>query len=183
MTSLQTISRVTAGLLAAAAFAIPAVAADHEAAMREMQDRAQIEKLMWQYARALDTLNPEAYAAVYTADGQFGTGEKAIKGREALKKMIVGLRDRAAENEAKTGQKRAPMYHVETNPMLEFTDKDHALLHGYWMTVFGAAGEQTPPRVAAAGAELNQLVRVNGQWLIKVRDVASKEGPKEAAKD
>jgi ketosteroid isomerase-like protein len=53
---------------------------------REVQDRAQIEKLMWQYVRALDTENADAYAAIYTPDRQFGSCANAIKGREALKK-------------------------------------------------------------------------------------------------
>ncbi len=42
------------------------------------------------------------------------------------------------------------------------------------MTVFGAAGQDTPTRVAAAGRGVDELVRVNGQWLIKNRDVAPK---------
>ena len=49
-----------------------------------------------------------------------------------------------------------------TNHHIEFVDKDHARYHAYWMTVFGAAGENTPPRVAAAGREYDELVRVNG---------------------
>jgi hypothetical protein len=40
------------------------------------------------------------------------------------------------------------------------------------MTVFGAAGPETPSRVAAAGRGVDELVRVNGQWLIKNRNVA-----------
>jgi len=79
---------------------------------REAKDRVQIEKLMWQYVRALDTENADAYAAVYTPDGQFGSGDKAVKGQDALKKMISDLRTRAAENEKKTGEKRPAMYHV-----------------------------------------------------------------------
>jgi uncharacterized protein (TIGR02246 family) len=141
---------------------------------REVQDRAQIEKLMWQYVRALDTENADAYAAVYTPDGQFGTGANAIKGREALKNMINDLRQRASENEAKSGEKRPAMYHVIANSYLEFTDRDHARLEAYWMTVFAAAGPKTPPRVAAAGREVDEIVRTNGQWLIKLRDVAPK---------
>ena len=141
---------------------------------REAQDRAQIEKLMWQYVRALDTENADAYAAVYTADGQFGTGANAVKGREALKKTINDLRQRAAENEAKSGEKRPAMYHVIANSYLEFIDKDHARLEAYWMTVFAAGGTTMPPRVAAAGREVDELVRTNGQWLIKLRDVAPK---------
>jgi uncharacterized protein (TIGR02246 family) len=149
----------------------PAVAAENETE-RQVHDRAQIEKLMWQYVRALDTENAEAYAAVYTPDGQFGSGANAVKGREALKKMINDLRQRAAENESKSGEKRPAMYHVIANSYLEFLDKDHARLEAYWMTVFAAAGPKTPSRVAAAGREVDELVRVNGQWLIKTRDVA-----------
>jgi hypothetical protein len=37
---------------------------------------------MWQYARALDTENAEAHAAVYTPDGQFGANATAVKPRE-----------------------------------------------------------------------------------------------------
>jgi uncharacterized protein (TIGR02246 family) len=162
-----------AALVGAALLGWPAVAA-------EAQDRAQIEKLMWQYVRALDTENADAYAAVFTPDGQFGTGANAVKGSEALKKMINGFRQRAADNQAKTGEKGPAMYHVITNSYLEFVDKDHARLQAYWMTVFAAAGEKTPPRVAAAGREVDELVRSNGQWLIKLRDVAPKDvAPKE----
>lgn len=141
---------------------------------REAQDRAEIEKLMWQYVRALDTENADAYAATYTPDGQFGSGANAIKGHEALKKMIADLRQRAADAEAK-GEKRPPMYHVIANSYLEFVDKNQAHMEAYWMTVFASAGPNVPVRVAAAGREVDELVRVNGHWLIKLRDVAPKE--------
>jgi hypothetical protein len=154
----------------------PAVAAENERE-REVHDRAQIEKLMWQYVRALDTENADAYAAVYTTDGQFGNGANAVKGRDALKKMIDDFRQRAAENESKTGEKRPAMYHVIANSYLEFLDKDHAPLEAYWMTVFAAAGPKMPSRVAAAGREVDELVRLNGQWLIKIRDVAPADKP------
>ncbi len=141
---------------------------------REAQDRAQIESLMWQYTRALDTENADAYAATYTADGQFGSGPNAVKGHDALKKMIADFRQRSADAEAK-GQQRPPMYHMSANSYLEFVDKDHAHLEGYWLTVFGQQGPNVPVRVAAAGREVDELVRVNGQWLIRLRDVAPKD--------
>src|SRR5579862_8071877 len=119
-------------------------AAAESAFEREAKDRAEIEKLMWNYARALDTENADAYAAAYTADGQFGSGANAVKGRDALKKMVNDLRQRAAETETKTGQKRSAMYHVSTNNFLEFVDKDHARLHAYWMTVFAGDAPRAP---------------------------------------
>ncbi|HXX20630.1 MAG TPA: nuclear transport factor 2 family protein [Candidatus Acidoferrum sp.] len=149
------------------------VAAGGNSTQREA-DRAQIDRLMWQYTRALDTENPDAYAATYTPDGQFGSASNAVKGHDALKKMIADLRQRSADAEAK-GEKRPPMYHMEMNTYLEFVDKDHARLEGYWQTVFGAQGPNVPVRVAAAGREINEIVRVNGQWLIQSRDVAPKD--------
>ena len=143
-------------------------------ARQEAGDRVAIEKLMWQYTRALDSLNADAYAAAYTPDGQFVTGANPVKGREALKKMISDLKQRNAESEAK-GEKRPAMYHMEMNTYIEIVDKDHARVEGYWQTVFAGQGPSVPVRVAAAGREVNELVRVNGQWLIQSRDVAPKD--------
>ncbi len=125
---------------------------------------------MWHYTHALDTLDENAYAAVYTPDGSFGTGERASVGTDALKKIIADVKKRRAEQEAK-GEKPDKMYHVLTNEHVEFIDKDHARLHSYWMTVFQPVKQGDPVRVAAAGRGVDELVRVNGHWLIKHRDV------------
>ena len=143
--------------------------------VREARDRAEIEALMWLYARALDTSNADAYAAVYTPDGQFGSGANATKGRDALRKMIADGVERQKAAAAKGEPPRPPMYHMTMNSHLSFVDKDHARIEAYWQTVFGAAGQNTPPRVAAAGREVDKLVRVNGQWLIESRDVAPRD--------
>jgi len=159
-------------VLASFALSAPrAIAADADL---RLADRIQIEDLMWRYARALDSNNPDAYAAVYTVDGQFGTGANATKGREALKKMIADLKQRNAEADAKSKQKRPQMYHMATNHTVEFIDKDHARYLAYWITVTEGAGQDVPARFAAAGREIDELVRVNGQWLIKVRDTQPK---------
>jgi len=163
------ITGFVAGALIVAAMSFTTSAAGD--AEQQMKDRAEIEALMWRYVRALDGYDPDGYAAVYTAEGQFGTGPNATKGRDALKKMVADLRQRRAENEAK-GQKQPPMYHMTMNEHLEFLDRDHARLNAYWLTVFGSAGENVPLRVAAAGRSVDELVRVNGKWLIKARNVA-----------
>jgi hypothetical protein len=140
-------------------------------AAQEAKDRVEIESLMWHYARALDTGNGAAYAATYTADGQFGTGANATKGREALQKLA----DRPAPANAQGALARAPLYHMEANTWIEFIDKDHANYHAYYLTASGANGPNEPPRLAAAGRSVNHLERVNGKWLIKVRDVAPQD--------
>ena len=139
--------------------------------VQEMKDRQEIEALMWRYARALDSFDAEAYASVYTPDGQFGAGENATKGTAALKKMITDLKTTRAERE-KAGTPQAPMYHMEMNTYVEFIGKDRARHHSYWQTVFGAVGRGGQPRVAAAGHGVDDLVKVNGKWLIKIRNVS-----------
>ncbi len=132
------------------------------------KDRVEIEQLMWNYIRALDSGNADAYAALFAPDGQFGRGATAIKGREALKKMVSDARQKLdAENK---GGKIAPrMLHVVTNPHIEFIDKDHARYPAYWIGALTAGG------TTSAGREINELVRINGQWLISVRDVAPQD--------
>ncbi|HEX4999832.1 MAG TPA: nuclear transport factor 2 family protein [Terriglobia bacterium] len=147
--------------------AMPA-AVDHSA------DREEIEALMWRYARALDGFNPDAYAAVYTRDGQFGTGTGATKGQQALKDMIKGLKD-SRDQRAAAGETVPPMYHMTTDSWIEFTDATHARHHSYWLTVFGAAGRGGTPNVAAAGRGVDDLVKVDGKWLIQTRNVAPQD--------
>jgi hypothetical protein len=83
--------------------------------------------------------------------------------------------------------KSPPMHHIITNSYIEFVDKDHARYYAYWLTVFGQGGRQTSgqgsstsgqegaPRIAAAGRSVDEVVRLNGQWLIKSRDVAPQD--------
>ena len=59
-----------AAIVSAIAFASTQMGAQDNTA-REARDRAEIEALMWRYARALDTSNAEAYASAYAPDGQF----------------------------------------------------------------------------------------------------------------
>jgi uncharacterized protein (TIGR02246 family) len=148
-----------------------ALGADDDTALREAQDRAAIEALMWRYCRALDSLDADGYAAVFTEDGSFGSGSQQRKGRADLSKMIADLK-KGRDDRAAKGEPNAPMYHVIANHQITFTGPNEARYDSYWMTVFGAAGPETPVRVAAAGRGVDQLVRVNGQWLIKNRNVA-----------
>jgi uncharacterized protein (TIGR02246 family) len=151
------------------AVSLTAVAAENDA-LREIQDRAQINKLMWDYARALDTGDAEAYAATFTEDGQFGRGANAVKGREALKNMMGAVRKSKSDTRAKNSQTPS-MYHMTANHYIEFIDRDHAVFHGYWIAFIASSGENTQPSIVGVGREVNELVRVKGKWLIQVRDI------------
>ena len=133
------------------------------------EDRAAIEKLMWSYDRMLDTYDADAYAKLFTEDGAFGQ----TKGREALHKMIADLKKGHDERRAK-GEKIS-MRHFTMNQYLEFTGPTTARYHYYHQTIFGTGGTTSadPAHIAAAGNGVDDLVKVNGQWLIKYRNVAA----------
>ena len=160
-------------ILAASTLVLATVAAQADDAqlVREAADRAEIEALMWRYVRALDTYDEEAYAAAFTEDGQFVAGPNATRGREALRQMVVGLENSSAERASASGTPSPAMHHIITNPHIEFVDADHARYHSYWMTAFAPAKQGDTPRVAAVGRGVDDLVKIDGQWLISLRNV------------
>jgi uncharacterized protein (TIGR02246 family) len=176
-TTMQTFTKVTLASFTAVIAAVVALngvraaPGDDAATLREAQDRAAIEALMWRYVRALDSLDADGYAAAFTEDGSFGSGNTQRRGRSELKAMVAELKKNRDERAA-AGQPSPAMYHVIANHQITFTGSSEARYDSYWMTVFGAAGPETPVRVAAAGRGVDQLVKVNGEWLIKNRNVA-----------
>lgn len=167
---------IVTGLLLGALGVIPVVAADDArgedaALLRELRDRQQIEELMWRYARSLDTLDADAYAAMYTEDGEFVSPGGGTKGRAALRDYVLGVAKSRAERRAK-GENPTGTLHMVTNHIITFADRDHATVDAYWITMFPADGAETPVRVGGAGRSIDDVMRVNGKWLIKVRNVA-----------
>lgn len=171
MSMTQMMRLVVTGLVLVGLSSGAALAVDDAAALREVRDRQQIEDLMWRYARALDSLDAEAYAAVYTEDGEFVSGREATKGRAALKTYIQGVAKSRDERRAK-GENPTGTLHMVTNHRITFTDPDHAKIEAYWLTMFPGSGAETPARIGGVGRSVEDLVRVKGQWLIQRRDVS-----------
>lgn len=156
-------------LVSAAQAAAPAGATAGKVYVGTLEDRAMIEKLMWSYDRMLDTYDADGYVKLFTEDGAFGQ----TKGREALHKMVADLGKGHAERREK-GEKIS-MRHFTMNQYLEFTGPTTARYHYYHQTIFGTGGATSPDpaRIAAAGNGVDDLVKVNGQWLIKYRNVSA----------
>jgi uncharacterized protein (TIGR02246 family) len=128
------------------------------------EDRDAIHALMWKYARALDTWNADAYAALYTEDGQFGVGAGATKGREALRNMIAGFT---------SGDNPPPaLLHMTADSWIEFIDDTHARHHSYWLTM-RKASTGSPASLVAVGVGVDDVIKVDGQWLIQIRNTTA----------
>ena len=139
-----------------------------DAALQRQKDRDAIEELMWRYDRALDSFNPDAYAALFTEDGSFGPN----KGHAALHKMIADLAASRAERKAK-GENVPGLYHGTSNQWVEFLGADRAKVHYYWQTYFAGKAPQNPPVLEAVGNGLDEVVKINGKWFLRSRDVAA----------
>ncbi|HTT01022.1 MAG TPA: nuclear transport factor 2 family protein [Steroidobacteraceae bacterium] len=184
---MQTRTTVLLAVLAAVAQVPVSLSAEADAA-RESQDRAAIEGLEWRYVHAIDTLDADAYVQAFTPDGQLGTGPRAAKGAGALRGIVAFMKQDAAERN-KGRALPIELYHIMTNLYIEFVDQDHARVHYYWMALYTTprateqqGGHERPPdnvekqpRVAEAGRGLDQVVRINGRWLIRLRDVWSRD--------
>ena len=131
-----------------------------------MAERVAIEKLMWDYVRAADNLDADAYVALFTEDGAFNQ----VQGRDALHDMITGMADAQAPRR-ESGQLAGNMHHIMSNQTIEMTGPDSARVHYYWQTVFGGPGIEPTPRVAAVGNGVDDVVKTDGRWLIASRNV------------
>lgn len=141
-------------------------ALDVDSTLQEALDRAEIEDLMWRYVRAADNLDADAYAAVFTEDGSFNN----VAGREALRSMITGMQESMVPRRA-SGALTGNMHHIMSNQSIEFLSPSVARVHYYWQTIFGGPGVDPAPRVAAVGNGVDEVVKINGQWLIRSRNV------------
>lgn len=144
--------------------------ASDAAALQQVRDRDEIEDLLWRYARTLDSADADGYAAIYTEDGEFTSGAQSIKGREALHKFVADLKASREERRAK-GENPGGTLHMTANSRIEFTGADSATVHSYWITIFPSTGPQNPVRLGFAGRAEDQLVRVDGKWLFRMRNV------------
>ena len=139
-------------------------------AAQRLADREAIEKLMWNYDRALDNYDAEAYAMSFAPDGAFGQ----TRGRDALRQMVTGLKTQQDQRRTQ-GESLGTMRHFTMNQYLEFTGPTTARYHYYHQTVFGSGvgGQDGAPRIAAAGNGVDDLVKIDGRWYIQMRNVSA----------
>lgn len=133
---------------------------------REANDRAEIQALMARYERALDSLDVDAYVAVFTDDAVFGDA----KGREGIRAMIASTKA-SREKNAEPGKPPMRTFQSIQNMTIAFTSETTATIEGYYVALIGAQNGN-PARVATVGHEVDEVVKRNGRWLISKRTVS-----------
>ncbi len=154
-----------------AAFAAASAGASDADIIRESRDRADIERMIWNYVRALDTLDEAAYPTFFTEDGTICCERDHVyKGRAEMRKLIQEVKQTRAQAEAR-GEVVPKMYHPIFNFSIEFRDKDHAHVDSYWFTALATQPPNGAPKISLVGRCEDEVVRVGGKWLIKSRNL------------
>jgi 3-phenylpropionate/cinnamic acid dioxygenase small subunit len=146
--------------------------------LQEIEDRMAIEHLMvGVYPKALDTRDWKTYASLFAEDGELIQGTNVTKGPKAIEEQFSRPR---APRPAAAGAAAAPApagppqtKHIVTNLDIKL-DGDRATSTGYWQTISTRDGKTT---IAGAGHYVDELVRVNGQWKFKKREIVNPARP------
>lgn len=150
---------------------VPVARAADANVIREAKDRADIDVLIWRYVQALDNIDVEAYPTYFTEDGTICCEHNhTFKGRVEIKTLLQAVKDQQDAARAK-GEVVPKLYHPIFNSHIEFRSKDHAHIDSYWFTALAEQPPNGAPKITLVGRCADEVVRVNGKWLIQSRNV------------
>jgi len=137
-----------------------------EQRVRQLEDEEQIRQLYARYMHYLDHRDMVRYSELFTADGVVVADMGKWVGREAMQKMFqprVGT-------DGKVHNPPREMVHMVTDIVLNVHGNE-ARGWGKYFAFFppSAPGEKTA--VSGIGGYNDWLVKVNGQWLFKKREI------------
>ncbi len=129
-----------------------------------MNDHDAIRNLIARYSHAVEAIDPDAYAAVFTEDGTMTEYGETVQGRDRLRAMMAhgdSLRE-------KDGDLTAFHRHTQMNSLIEVDGDAGTTITDFLILVF----ERTGWRVLGSGRYHDRVVRqADGQWLFASRVV------------
>ena len=160
--------------------AIPSASAQYD--KNYAQDRAEIEDLQARYMLALDSGDVETYLSTFTPDGILDIGDGAIKGHDAIRKIIGGMPSRKAEAGAADAPKLRPAAgrHNITNIVIK-VEGNKAYGRAYWFH-YGNNNPQRTATLDSYGHYEDEMIKVNGKWLFTKRRIYNEQVDKWAGK-
>jgi uncharacterized protein (TIGR02246 family) len=167
MWGLRTIGLVFLAAMFSTVGAAQTNASQNNAAQR-LQDKSDIQALIVRYGTALDTLDADSYAGVFTTDAELDVAGNLRKGRQQIRQIVTDLVRSRDENKAK-GTPSPTLRHVISNTSIEILNNDEARHRSYWQTV--RIGPNTQVTVGAMGQYEDVIVKRAGQWLIRSRKI------------
>lgn len=123
-------------------------------------DLQELQQIYARYCQAVDSNDAEAWAGLFTADGIFD-GSVKLRGREEIRQFALARPARLA------GEGWQRMQHWTANVVIA-QSSDGAAGRCYFMILGQREGEDRPS-VIRFGTYADDLVRVDGEWLIQRR--------------
>jgi uncharacterized protein (TIGR02246 family) len=147
----------------------PAPAQSNDAAalsarLQKFEDKEEIQNLLLDYGRHLDSRDFGAYSGLFATDGEWVGGFGSVSGPANIQAFM--------EKNMGTGPNRAKNYHLLSNFVIT-VNGDTATAWSRWAFVVPA---ERGAAISQAGRYDDTLVRENGRWKFK-RRVASNDTP------
>jgi uncharacterized protein (TIGR02246 family) len=137
------------------------MSSDEAARLQRLEDIAEIDRLIVDYARHLDTRDLHAYSRLFCADGEWSGNTGHAQGPDAIQAM---LEVRLPPNPPAPGPTSS---HVVSNPVID-VDGDTATASVTWALIRRGADEDEP-ELALLGHYDDVLAREDGRWRFKRR--------------
>jgi ketosteroid isomerase-like protein len=131
-----------------------------EARVKRLEDRAEIERLLMLYGKALDDRDFAAYSQLFAEDGEWTGSTGTFKGRAQIKAAME-----TAFPPASAASATPASFHLLTNAIIE-VDGDRATALSKWTFVRIV---DLKPVIALAGSYQDTLIRENGHWKFQRR--------------
>jgi SnoaL-like domain len=125
-----------------------------------VEDKDAIREVLAEYCFRLDDGRFAEMAALFTEDGTWETAFGKATGGAAIAELASSLRERAE-------QPRPRAVHLVTNIVIAL-DGARAEVRSNWMVM-----QNSPqgPRIGSGGAYIDEMVRVDGRWLLRYRKI------------
>lgn len=123
-------------------------------------ERQEILELLARYSHAIDGGQERAFAALFTADGEWSGPGGHSRGTEELERMVVAYREHPEV---------APGQHWVSNTVLEGGGEEAGGRSDLYCVMLAADGESL--ELDAIGRYLDEFQKVDGRWLIRRRTI------------
>jgi len=128
------------------------------ARIKTIEDREEIQRVLLNYGRFLDSRQFANYAGLFAKDGEWTGGFGTVKTPKAIQEFM--------EKNVGTGRNTSGTYHLLSNFVIGVTG-DTATAWSRW--AFITAGTDMKPNMAQGGRYEDKLVREDGKWKFKQR--------------
>jgi SnoaL-like domain len=137
-----------------------------EQRLQQLEDREQIRELLAEYIRCLDARDHATYSQLFAKDGELTFAQGHAIGPKAIRELMEDGERKA--DPARTAA-MASSVHVLTDLSIHLNG-DQATAHSRWTLIVRTEGR---PVVSASGHYSDALIRENGAWKFKKREIVA----------